>query len=147
MQHACLMSRDLYAEWLKPRLRQVIDAARSVKPDVIIQYHTCGYVMELIPELIEAGIDVLNPVQPECMDVEQVFREFGDALSFNGSLGTQILMPFGTEQDVRDTVKRNLDFFGEKGGLFCCPTHMLEPEAPWENIEAYAEACRAYGRP
>jgi uroporphyrinogen decarboxylase len=144
MQSSPMMARRFYAEWLKPRLRKVIQAAKVVKPDVIIQYHSCGYIIDLIPELIDAGIDVLNPVQPESMDVMRVFNEFGGKLSFNGSLGTQTLMPFGTPQDVRDTVKRNLDFFGTKGGLLCCPTHMLEPEVPWENIEAYLEACRQY---
>lgn len=144
MQSACLISRDLYAEWLKPRLSRVIRAAKEVKPDIIIQYHSCGYIIDLIPELIDAGIDVLNPVQPESMDVMRIFNEFGDRLSFNGSLGTQTLMPFGSPQEVRDAVRRNLDFFGPKGGLLCCPTHMLEPEVPWENIEAYLRACRDY---
>jgi uroporphyrinogen decarboxylase len=145
MQDSPMMARNFYAEWLKPRLKKVIAAAKEVKPDVLIQYHSCGHVVELIPELIDAGIDILNPVQPECMDVEQVFSEFGDQLSFNGSLGTQTLMPFGTPQEVRDTVKRNLEFFGEQGGLLCCPTHMLEPEVPWDNIEAYLSACHEYG--
>jgi uroporphyrinogen decarboxylase len=144
MQNSIMMSKSFYAEWIKPRLRKIIRSAKDTKPDVLIQYHSCGYIVDLIPELIEAGIDILNPVQPESMDVMQVFREFGADISFNGSLGTQTLMPYGTSQDVRDTVKRNLDFFGERGGLFCSPTHMLEPEVPWENIEAYLDACRTY---
>jgi uroporphyrinogen decarboxylase len=144
MQNSIMMSRDFYAAWLKPRLQKVIQAAKAVKRDVIIQYHSCGYVVDLIPELIDAGIDVLNPVQPESMNVMRLFDEFGADLAFNGSLGTQTLMPYGSPQEVRDTVKRNLDFFGERGGLFCCPTHMLEPEVPWENIEAYVDACREY---
>jgi len=67
-----------------------------------------------------------------------------DRLSFNGTLGTQQLMPYGTPQQVCDEVRRNLALAGAKGGLFCCPTHMLEPEVPWANIEAYIEACRAF---
>jgi uroporphyrinogen decarboxylase len=110
----------------------------------LIQYHSCGYATPLIPDLIEAGIDILNPVQPECMDVEQVLREFGGQLSFNGTLGTQTTMPFGTPDEVRATVQRNLELAGPRGGLFCCPTHMLEPEVPWENIEAYVAACREW---
>jgi uroporphyrinogen decarboxylase len=101
-------------------------------------------VTELIPELIDAGIDVLNPIQPECMDAVEIFKEYAGSLAFNGSIGTQTTMPFATPQEVKDTVKRNLDAVGESGGLLCCPTHMLEPEVPWENIEAYAEACREY---
>ena len=144
MQETIMMSKDMYTTWLQPRLKKVIDAAKSVRRDVIIQYHSCGHVTELIPELVAAGIDVLNPVQPECMDAMEVFSRYKNSLSFNGSLGTQTTMPFGTPQEVKDAVKRNLDAVGEQGGLLCCPTHMLEPEVPWENIEAYVEACRDY---
>jgi uroporphyrinogen decarboxylase len=144
MQRSIVMSREMYRTWLKPRLKRVIDAAKAIKPDIIIQYHSCGYVTPLIPDLIEAGIDVLNPVQPECMDVEQVLGEFGGRISFNGTIGTQTTMPFGTPQEVQATVRRNLRLAGRHGGLLCCPTHMLEPEVPWENIEAYVEACRTW---
>ena len=144
MQETIMMSKDMYRTWLQPRLKKVIDSAKAAKPDVIIQYHSCGHVTELIPELVAAGIDVLNPVQPECMDVMEIFSQYKDSLSFNGSLGTQTTMPFATPQEVKDMVKRNLDAVGEQGGLLCCPTHMLEPEVPWDNIEAYVDACRNY---
>ena len=144
MQDAIMMSKDMYTTWLGPRLKKVIDAAKAVAPDVIIQYHSCGHVTELIPELIAAGIDVLNPVQSECMDVLDIFAQYKDSLSFNGSLGTQSTLPFGRPREIRDTVARNLDAVGDRGGLLCCPTHMLEPDVPWKNIEAYVEACRTY---
>jgi uroporphyrinogen decarboxylase len=144
MQRSIMMSREMYRTWLKPRLKRVIDAAKTIKPDIIIQYHSCGHVTPLVPELIEAGIDVLNPVQPECMDVEQILGEFGGQISFNGTIGTQTTMPFSTPQEVRARVRCNLQLAGRRGGLLCCPTHMLEPEVPWENIEAYVEACRTW---
>ncbi len=146
MQSTIMMSLPMYREWLKPRLGRVIAAAKSVKPDILIQYHSCGYVEPYIPDLMEVGVDILNPVQPECMDFAKLHAEYGDRLSFNGTLGTQTTMPFGTAQDVRDTVFRNLDVAGEKGGLGVCPTHLLEPEVPWENVEAYVIACRDYSR-
>jgi uroporphyrinogen decarboxylase len=144
MQRSIMMSKEMYRTWLKPRLKKVIDAARSAKPDIIIQYHSCGYILPLIGDLIEAGVDVLNPIQPECMDVGEVLREFAGRLSFNGTIGTQTTMPFATPAEVRDTVRRNLALAGPRGGLLCCPTHVLEPEVPWENIEAYVEACREW---
>ncbi|OXU15427.1 uroporphyrinogen decarboxylase family protein [Sedimentisphaera salicampi] len=144
MQNTTIMSPEMYRQWLQPRLKKVIDAAKSVNPDILISYHSCGKATGLIPELIEAGIDILNPVQPECMDFEKVHADFGDKISFNGTIGTQQLMPFGTPQEVKDQVKKNLDIAGQKGGLFCCPSHVIEPEVPWENIEAYVEACREY---
>ncbi len=144
MQKTIMMSEGLYCTWLKPRLKQVIDAAKAVKPDLIVFYHSCGYVTPLIPHLIEAGIDVLNPIQPECMDFREIHDCFGDRISFHGSIGTQTTMPFGTPEEVRRKVIKNLDIAGSKGGLFISPTHMLEPEVPWENVVAYLEACRDY---
>lgn len=144
MQSRIMMSESLYREWLKPRFTRVISAAKAIKPDVVITYHSCGYVRPLIPDLIDAGIDVLNPVQPECMDFADIHAEFGQQLSFWGTIGTQTTMPFGTPKEVRDMVHRNLKIAGEKGGLFCTPTHLLEPEVPWENIEAYMQACKDF---
>ena len=78
------------------------------------------------------------------MEFVEVHHQFGDQIAFDGTIGTQKLMPFGTPPEVRNEVFRNLDIAGEKGGLFCCPTHVIEPEVPWENIEAYAQACTDY---
>ena len=144
MQHTIMMSETLYDEWLKPRLKRVIDAARAYNPDVVIFYHSCGRVTELIPYFIDAGIDVLNPVQPECMDFLEIHDKYGDRLSFHGTIGTQSVMPFGTPEDVRREVFKNLDIAGREGGLYVCPTHMLEPEVPLENVLAYIRACEDY---
>lgn len=144
MQKSIMMSEELYCEWLKPRLKQVIDSAKAINPNVIVFYHSCGYVTPLIPHLIEAGIDVLNPVQPECMDFGEIHSMFGDKLSFNGTIGTQTTMPFGSADDVRREVYKNMDIAGDKGGLLVAPTHLLEPEVPVENIIAYVKACRDY---
>lgn len=144
MQHSIMMNLDLYCEWLKPRLKQVIDAAKAIKPDILVFYHSCGFVTPFIPHLIEAGVDVLNPIQSECMDFAEIYREYGKDISFHGTIGTQTTMPFGTPQEVKETVWRNLDIAGSNGGLFAAPTHLLEPEVPWENILAYVEACETY---
>ena len=144
MQRTIMMSEGLYGEWLKPRLKRVIDAAREVNPEIIVFYHSCGHVTELIPQLIEAGIDVLNPVQPECMDFREIHERFGDRLSFHGTIGTQSVMPFGTPEEVRRKVFENLDIAGPRGGLYVCPTHLLEPEVPVENVVAYIRACADY---
>lgn len=146
MQRTPMMSMDLYTDWLKPRLRRVISAARAIKPDIVVLYHSCGFVTPFIPHLIEAGVDVLNPVQPECMDFEQIHAEFGDCLSFHGTIGTQTTMPFGTPDEVKKAVWKNAEIAGSRGGLWVSPTHLLEPEVPWENIIAYVEACRALSR-
>lgn len=144
MQHTIMMSEALYCEWLKPRLARVIRAAKKLNPDLIVFYHSCGFVTPMIPHLIDAGIDVLNPIQPECMDFGEIHEMYGDKLAFHGTIGTQTTMPFGTPDDVRREVYKNLEIAGDKGGLFVAPTHLLEPEVPVENVIAYINACRDF---
>ncbi|MBO4954698.1 MAG: hypothetical protein J6D04_06115 [Clostridia bacterium] len=146
MQHTIMMSEELYCKWLQPRLARVIAAARAINPNIIVFYHSCGFVTPMIPHLIDAGIDVLNPVQPECMKFEEIHEQYGDKLSFHGTIGTQTTMPFGTPEEVKREVWKNLDIAGDRGGLFVGPTHMLEPEVPVENVVAYIEACREYSK-
>ncbi len=144
MQNSLMMSEELYTTWLKPRLTKLISTVKKINPELLVFYHSCGYIMELIPHLIDAGIDVLNPIQTECMSFEEVYKNFGDKLSFHGTIGTQRVMPFGTPEEVRAEVFKNLDIAGPKGGLFVAPTHLLEPEIPWQNILAYVKACQDY---
>ncbi|HPY90525.1 MAG TPA: uroporphyrinogen decarboxylase family protein, partial [Lentisphaeria bacterium] len=144
MQKTTMMSMDNYRQWLKPRHAAVINAAKAAKPDILVTYHSCGFIEPFIPELIEIGVDVLNPVQPECMDFAKIHAQYGTHLSFWGTLGTQTTMPFGSADEVRSTTLRNLAIAGSKGGLFCSPTHIIEPEVPWDNIEAYVQAARDF---
>ena len=144
MQNRIMMSKSMYREWLKPRLAKVIATAKAIKPDVLIYYHSCGFVTPFIDDFIDIGIEILNPVQPECMDFAGIHAQYGDTLSFNGTLGTQSTMPFGSAGDVTKVVLGNLEIAGPKGGLVVAPTHMVEPEVPWENIEAYVRACKTY---
>ena len=144
MQRTGMMSRELYRTFLMPRLKRVIDAAKAVNPELIVLYHSCGHVTPYIDDLIEAGVDVLNPIQPESMDFEAVLEKYKGRVSFFGTIGTQRVMPFGTPDEVAQTVKKHLDMAGEYGGLWVAPTHVLEPEVPVENVVAYIEACKAY---
>jgi uroporphyrinogen decarboxylase len=141
MQSTPMMSVDLWRTWLKPRLASVIETARAQKPDVLIFYHSCGYVEPFIDDLIEVGVEVLNPIQPESMDFAGINARYGDRLSFWGTIGTQTTLPFGSPEDVRNTVRRNVQLRGEEGGIVIAPSHVVEPEVPWENIIALREAC------
>lgn len=144
MQHTIMMSQDLWRRWIKPRLAAVIRAGREVKPDLLIFYHSCGYVLPFLDELIEVGIDILNPVQPECMPFEEVYKRVGGRISFWGTLGTQSTLPFGKPEDVKKVIWDNLRLCGPQGGLVVAPTHMVEPEVPWENLLAMKQACETY---
>ncbi|HKJ84769.1 MAG TPA: uroporphyrinogen decarboxylase family protein [Spirochaetia bacterium] len=141
MQSTPMMSVDLWRTWLKPRLARVIDAAREKSADILIFYHSCGFVEPFIDDLIELGVEILNPVQPESMNFASIHERYGDRLSFWGTIGTQRTMPFGSVEDVKNEVRRNVGICGEAGGIVIGPTHVVEPEVPWENIVALREVC------
>jgi uroporphyrinogen decarboxylase len=141
-QRGMLMSTAMWREWLKPRLARTIAAARDVRRDVLVFYHSDGDIRAIIPDLIEIGVDILNPVQPECMDPAALKRAYGDRLSFWGTIGTQSTLPFGSADDVRREVRARTATVGAGGGLFLAPTHVIEPEVPFENIVAFVEAVK-----
>jgi uroporphyrinogen decarboxylase len=135
-----MISPELWRDTMKPRLASVIQAAREVKPDILIFYHGDGNMERILPELIEIGVEILNPVQPECMEPVKMKERYGDSLAFWGCIGTQTTMPFGKPQEVKQTVRDLIKTVGNGGGLFLAPTHVLEPDVPWENVEAFIEA-------
>jgi uroporphyrinogen decarboxylase len=141
-QRGMLMSVRMWRQHLKPRLARVIAAGRAVRPDVLVFYHSDGNMAAIIPDLIEIGVDILNPVQPECMDPAALKAQYGDRLSFWGLIGTQTTLPFGTPSDVAADVRLRIETVGKGGGLFLAPTHVIEPEVPWENIVAFVEAVK-----
>ena len=145
-QMGMLISPELWRTWFKPRLAHIIDAARAVKPDIHIFYHSDGDCRAIVPELIEIGVTVLNPVQPECMDPATLKREYGDRLAFWGTVGTQSTMPHATPEEVRTVVRERVETVGKGGGLLISPTHTLEPDVPWENLVTFVEAVEEFGR-
>jgi uroporphyrinogen decarboxylase len=139
-QKGLLMNLGTWREYLKPRLAATVRAAKEASPAASVFYHCDGNVEAAIPDLIETGIDILNPVQPECMDPAAIKRRFGDRLSFWGTVSVQRTMPFGTPEEVRREVRARIQDVGRGGGLILAPAHVLGPEVPWENIMAFFEA-------
>lgn len=144
-ERGMLISPEMWREWFKGRMKSIISAAKKINPEVIISYHSDGNIEKIIPELIEIGIDVLNPVQPECMDPAKLKRKYGDKLAFWGTVGIQTTMPFGTPEEVKRVVRKRIETVGKNGGLLIAPTHVLEPEVPWKNILAFFEAVEEFG--
>jgi uroporphyrinogen decarboxylase len=141
-----MISPALWRSQLKPRLAAVIGSAKAQRKDILVFYHGDGNMRKIIPDLMEIGVDILNPVQPECMDPGELKRLYGNRLSFWGTLGTQTTLPFGTPDEVRETCRRRIETVGDSGGLLLSPSHVLEPEVPFENIEAMVSAVQRYGR-
>lgn len=145
MQTGMLIGADTWREHLKPRLAKLIKEAVTIRPGLPIFYHSCGNPGDIIPDLIEIGVTVLNPIQPECLDLQFVKDTYGDKLAFWGGVSAQTNMSFGTPEQVKEEVKRCIEILGKDGGYLVGPNHMVEPEVPWENLEAFFEAVEAYG--
>ncbi len=142
MQTGMMMSPEIWRKFLKPRLKEVIEYAKSANPNVLAYYHSDGDCRVIIPELIEVGADILNPVQPECMDPKEIYDLYSDKIAFWGGMGTQTTMPFGTVDDVFEKTKELIGL-NKKGGKFViAPTHLLEPEVPLENIIKFVETIK-----
>ncbi len=148
LQGSCLFRPAMWRDWIFPLMRDAIAAARRIKPDILVYYHSCGNVTAFIDGFIEAGVDILDPLQPESLDIFSIKRQYGERLAFHGGIGVQTVMPFGTAQEVRDTVRRVIDGMSAGGGGYICsPAHMIKPEVPWENVIALVETVKEYGHP
>jgi len=148
-QDRCLVSPQMYRDLIKPRHTRLFSfIKKQAKVPVKIFYHSCGAVMPLIPDLIEAGIDILNPVQVSAagMDTKELKRQFGKDLTFwGGGVDTQQVLPRGTPQQVRDEVRRRIDDLAPGGGFVFTTVHNTQADVPPENIVAMWDALREFG--
>lgn len=139
------MSPALWRRFFKPRMAEIIRAARAVKRDLRVLYHSEGYIEPIIGDLIEIGVNALNPLQPEVIDAVSVRRQYGPRLALWGTLGRQTTFSHATPQEIDDEVKLRVDTLG-RAGLVLCPAYDIdEPDVPRENILAFLEAVRRYG--
>lgn len=133
-QNAMLISPEVWRRFLKPRMAALITTLKKTNPQVKVAYHSDGYIFPIVPELVEIGVDILNPVQPAAMDPAILKRDFGDKLCFWGSLDLQHTLPYGTPDQVRSEVIERLDTLGKGGGLILGPTHNVQLDVPIENF-------------
>jgi uroporphyrinogen decarboxylase len=142
-----LMSPKHWRRFLKPRLAELISTLRALNPRLKVAYHSDGNVQQIVPELIEIGVDVLHPVQPSAMDVETFKRRYGRALSLWGTLDDQQTLPFGSEAHVRRELRARIRSLGRGGGLILGPTHHLGLDIPPRNLWAMIEEATGMVRP
>ncbi len=135
-QNKMLISPDTWRRYFKPRMAAFISTLKSINPELKVAYHSDGLIYPIIPDLIEIGLDVLNPIQPRSMDPEEVKKKFGDKLCFWGSMDEQHTLPFGTPADVETEVIARLRTLGKNGGLVIGPTHHVQLDTPLENFWA-----------
>jgi uroporphyrinogen decarboxylase len=136
MQSRMLISPNHWRKFLKPKMADFIAALKCINPQVKVAYHSDGMIEPVIPELIEIGLDVLNPVQPRSMDPSRLKQAYGDRLCFWGSIDEQHTLPFGTPADVREEIITRLKTLGRDGGLILGPTHHVQLDTPMDNFWA-----------
>jgi uroporphyrinogen decarboxylase len=133
-QNRMLISPKMWRQFLKPRMANFIAEIKSLNPMLKVAYHTDGKIDPILPDLIEIGLDVLNPIQPASMDPAQLKEEYGDLLCFWGSIDEQYTLPFGKPSDVEAEVRERLLTVGKDGGLILSPTHHVQLDTPLENF-------------
>ncbi len=147
MQNGPYMSPDLYREMIKPYQVDLFEFVKSLT-SAKIYYHSCGSITRLLDDLIEVGVDILNPVQvtAENMETNQLKQRFGNRLSFWGAMDTTEILPNATTDDVQNEVRRVIHDLAPGGGFVLSSVHNLQPDIPPENILAMFEAAALYGK-
>lgn len=144
-QEGLLISPETWRAHLRPRIGRVFEAIR--RRGVIVRYHTCGSVRAILPDLVDLGLQVLNPVQPLArgMDPYELKREFGRHLTFHGGIDVQEFLPRATPDEVREGVTRLRGCLAVDGGWIACSSHAMQPDIPPANVVALYETL--LGRP
>jgi uroporphyrinogen decarboxylase len=140
-----LVSPDVWRRFFKPRLGLMIRAARAVRDDLLMYYHSDGFIEPIIPDLIEIGVDVIEPVQPDVMDPARLKRLHGERLSFWGTVGSARLFCDATAEEVRTEVKQRIETVGPTGLILATAYDMDLPDVRWENVLAFFSAADEFG--
>jgi len=146
MQHGLLFSPEMFRTFIKPRIKKLVDMTHN--HGVKFLFHSCGAICPLIEDLIEIGVDILDPLQAaaEGMSPQVLKNEYGSRICLHGGICTQHLLPKATPEEVRAEVQRRIDILGAGGGYILAPCHVLQTDVPTENILAMSDAASEYGR-
>jgi len=145
-QRGMFISPQLWRKYLKPRMARICEELKGINPNLKIAYHSDGNIYPIIDELIEIGIDVLNPVQPKAMDPYFLKKHYGKKLSFWGTIDEQYTLPFGTQQEVRREVLERVKKMAPGGGFIISPTHHVQLDTPLENFFAFLNTAKELGK-
>lgn len=137
-QRGVIIGADRWRRFLKPRFQKMV--ARVKEAGIVAINHCCGSITEIMPDVVECGLDCLESVQPEAMDPYYLKRRFGDRIAFWGAVGTQQLLPRGTPTTIRAEVKKLCAEMGKGGGYVLAPAKPVMPDVPTENAVAFIEA-------
>jgi uroporphyrinogen decarboxylase len=146
-QEGMLISPAMWRELFKPRFAHVFREFKAVDPGVITMYHCDGAIAPILDDLIEIGLEVFNPVQPNVPghEPDTLKERYGDRLSFWGAIDQQHLLPRGTVEEIDAGVARMIGALGAGGGYLCAPAHILQSDTPLESIDAFIAAVGRHG--
>ena len=139
-----MMDIRTWRRFFKDGFKAYIDLAH--KYGIKVMHHTCGSVVDLIPDFIDSGLDILQSLQPKAagMDLGRLKREYGKYIAFHGSIDIQETLPYGAIEDVREMVKERMSVGKQGGGFIICTAHNIQPDTPTENILALFEAYKEF---
>jgi len=145
MPGSMMLSPAAWRQFFKARLAGIIQAARAIRPGLPVVYHSDGYFEPIVSDLIEIGVNGINPLQPEHMEAARLRRRFGPSLALWGAVGRQTAFSFAPPDAIRQEVRQRIAEVG-RAGLILCPAYDIdEPDIPWVNIAAFLDAVRDYG--
>lgn len=143
-QNSLLLSRDAFMKYFYGTLKELNDLCDSYNVKMI--YHSCGAVMPLIPDFINSGVKILDPIQTSAkdMDIHVLKARFGDQLTFHGGIDTQKALPNSTPAQIVDLVKETISTLGKNGGYLFSPSHRIQQDTPTENIVAMYDTAKTF---
>jgi len=139
-QKGLLFSPVQWRKYFKPRLAVLFDAVKQSGLPLI--FHSDGDIRSIVPDLIETGVDVLNPIQPETMDIYALKQGFGKDLCLYGGISTQRTLPFGSKEEVKQEVSKAKEVLGRGGGYILAPGFACHEDVPWKNLKAFLEVAK-----
>ncbi|MTI60434.1 MAG: hypothetical protein FH762_10775 [Firmicutes bacterium] len=142
-QSGLMFSPDLWRKLIKPRLKKIWKVYKSA--DIPVMHHSCGDVRSIIPDMIEMGLDILNPIQPEAMPLEELIQYSSD-LTFYGGLSMQHVLPFGSTEEVKQEVKNAVQLLGKNNAYIIAPSNTINSDVPIENVKALLEGIEEYNK-
>ena len=138
MQDRMMVSPAAWRSIDKPRLAEMLQTWKSYNPDIMLYFHSDGDMEEVLPDLIEIGFQIIDPIQPECMDVNRIKKQYGKNFTIHGTISVQQTLPFGTVEDVRKETESRIALAQEDGGMIIAPANHVLDDTPLENfLEIY----------
>jgi uroporphyrinogen decarboxylase len=142
MQTGMMISPDQWREFLKPRYAKLFSDFKKADPEIVLAYHSDGNCEQILDEMVEIGLDVINPIQPLSMDPARIKRRYGKKLSMWGAVDIQHLMPFGTPRQIESAIKGLIKDCAPGGGFIIAPSHNIQSETSIRNILSFYDSVR-----